>query len=226
MRTETTPRRGNGRRAKQAIGLAVLAATASTGGFPDKFGQPPDAFGDGEIGALLSIIPGAGPAGEANSPVTVGDNPNLPRDPDKFDADAGFESQREFRERGIPSGLAHEMFLDVYMRPASFLPHETNLEQRLFEAYAEEVERVNPDGHGIITANVGDIDTATDGFTDNTRLYLPPTVFGRFAVTREINDGALAPRFSPSQRAWVMSGTLAQVNPAIPASAGRDGDDR
>lgn len=197
-----------------------------TGGFPDKFGQPPDTFGDGEIGALLSIIPGPGPAGEANNPVAVGDNPNLPRDPDKFDADAGFESQREFRERGVPSGLAHEIFLDVYMRPASFLPHETNLEQRLLEAYEEEVERVNPDGHGIITANAGDIDTATDGFTDNTRLYLPPTVFGRFAVTREINDGALAPRFSPSQRAWVMSGTLTQVNPAIPASAGRDGDDR
>jgi hypothetical protein len=197
-----------------------------TGGFPDRFGQAPDAFEDGEIGALLSIVPGPGPAGEPNSPVDVGDNPNLPRDPDKFDADEGFDSQREFRERGVPSGLANEIFLDVYMRPVSFLPHESNLERRLFAAYEEEVDRVNPHGNGIITASVGDIDTATDGFVDNARLYLPPTAFKRFAVTREINDGALAPRFSPSQRAWVLSGAVTQVNPAVPASAGRDGDDR
>src|SRR5205807_4865281 len=60
--------------------------------------------------------------GEENSPTAVGDNPNLPRDPDKFDADPGFESQREFRARGVPSGLANEIFLDVYERPASFIP--------------------------------------------------------------------------------------------------------
>jgi hypothetical protein len=49
---------------------------------------------------------------------------------------------------------------------------EKNLERRLFEAYEEEVER-DPKGHGIITAAVGDIDTATDGFPNNERLYLP-----------------------------------------------------
>jgi hypothetical protein len=70
------------------------------------------------------------------------------------------------------------------------------------------------------------IDTATDGFADNTRLYLPPTVFNRFAVTREINDGLLAPRFSPSQRAWVLAGVRVAVNPAVAASTGRDADDR
>ena len=70
------------------------------------------------------------------------------------------------------------------------------------------------------------IDTATDGFADNERLYLPPTVFNRFAVTREINDGSLAPRFSPSQRGWVLSGSLVKVSPTVDASAGRDGDDR
>jgi hypothetical protein len=145
-----------------------------TGGFPDDFGKAPDTFEDGEIGRLLSLVPGPGPAGEENSPVAVGDNPNLPRDPDKFDSDARFESQREFRERGVPSGLANEMFLDVYERPASFMPGEKKLERRLFEAYKEEIERVDPKGHGIITATVGDIDTATDGFADNTRLYLPP----------------------------------------------------
>jgi hypothetical protein len=197
-----------------------------TGGFPDNFGKAPDTFEDGEIGRLLSIVPGPGPAGEENSPVAVGDNPNLPRDPDKFDSDVGFENQREFRERGVPSGLAHEIFLDVYERPVSFMPNEKNLQRRLFEAYEEEVERVDPKGHGIITANVGDIDTATDGFPNNERLYLPPTLFNRFAVTREINDGSLAPRFSPSQRGWVLSGSLVKVSPTVDASTGRDGDDR
>jgi hypothetical protein len=197
-----------------------------TGGFPDNFGKVPDTFADGEIGRLLSIVPGPGPAGEENSPVAVGDNPNLPRDPDKFDSEVGFENQREFRERGVPSGLAHEIFLDVYERPVSFMPNEKKLERRLFEAYEEEVERVDPKGHGIITANVGDIDTATDGFPNNERLYLPPTVFNRFAVTREINDGSLAPRFSPGQRGWVLSGSLVKVSPTVNASAGRDADDR
>jgi hypothetical protein len=197
-----------------------------TGGFPDNFGKAPDTFQDGEIGRLLSIVPGPGPAGKQNSPTAVGDNPNLPRDPDKFDSEAGFENQREFRERGVPSGLANEIFLDVYERRASFMPGEKNLERRLFEAYEEEVERVDPNDHGIITANVGDIDTATDGFPNNERLYLPPTVFNRFAVTREINDGMLAPRFSPSQRAWVLTGKLVKVDPGVPASTGRDADDR
>src|SRR6266481_5788992 len=42
-----------------------------TGGFPDAFGQPADTFEDGEIGRVLSLIPGPGPAGEENSPVAV-----------------------------------------------------------------------------------------------------------------------------------------------------------
>jgi hypothetical protein len=197
-----------------------------TGGFPDNFGQAPDTFEDGEIGRLLSLVPGPGPAGVENSPTVVGDNPNLPRDPDKFDSEPGFESQREFRQRGVPSGLANEIFRDVYERPASFMPNENNLQRRLFGAYEEEVKRVDPKGHGIITATVGDIDTATDGFADNTRLYLPPTAFNRFAVTREINDGSLAPRFSPSQRGWVLSGSLVKVSPTVDASTGRDADDR
>ena len=86
--------------------------------------------------------------------------------------------------------------------------------------------RVDPNGKGIISAVVGDADTPTDGFPDNHRLYLSPLSFNRFAVTREINDGLLAPRFSPSQRAWVLRGNLAVVNPSVPASAGRDADDR
>jgi len=47
----------------------------ATGGFPDSFGKAPDTFEDGEIASLLSIVPGPGPAGKQNNPVTVGDNP-------------------------------------------------------------------------------------------------------------------------------------------------------
>jgi hypothetical protein len=36
----------------------------------------------------------------------------------------------------------------------------------------------------------------------------------------------LAPRFAPSQRAWLMTGFQVTVDPPVPASAGRDGDDR
>jgi hypothetical protein len=197
-----------------------------TGGFPDNFGRTAEAFQDGEIGKLQSIVPGPGPAGEPNRPQVDGDNPNLPRDPDKFDADQGFDAQREFRERGVPSGLANEIYLDVYCRTASFEPQVRNLQQRLFDAYAAEVRRVSGNDDGIIPAATGDIDTSTDGFPDNTRLYLPPTVFNRFAVTREINDGLLAPRFAPSQRAWVLTGSRVEVSPAVSASAGRDADDR
>jgi hypothetical protein len=195
-----------------------------TGGFPDNFGQAPDAFQDGEIGKLQSIVPGPGPSGEQNEPQVVGDNPNLPRDPDKFDGDV--DAQREFRERGVPSGLANEIYLDVYERPASFEPRVRNLQQRLFDAYAAEVKRVSGNDDGIITAAQGDIDTPTDGFADNTRLFLPPTVFNRFAVTREINDGLLAPRFAPSQRAWVLTGVRVPVSPSVDAATGRDADDR
>ncbi len=195
-----------------------------TGGFPDNFGQAPDTFSDGEIGRRLSLVPGPGPDGMPNRPQAVGDNPNLPRDPDKFDGTV--DSQREFRQRGIPSGLANEVFLDVYVRRASFEPNQKNLEERLFDAYSAEIERVSPNGRGIITAVIGDIDTATDGFANNERLYLPPTVFNRFAVTREINDGSLAPRFAPSQRGWVLAGNIVKVDPTVPASAGRDSDNR
>lgn len=192
-------------------------------------GGIPGTFEAGQLGALSSVLPGGGPSGPKNSPITYGDNPNTagvvqatgPRDPDKFDAD--IDSQREFRERVIPSGLAKEIFLDVYERVVSFEPG-VPFPQRLYDAYAIEVARV---GHnGVVSAAEGDVDTASDGFPNNERLFIPATQFNRFAVTREINDGLLAPRFAPSQRAWVLSGTLAPVSPAVPASAGEDGDDR
>src|SRR6266404_5288853 len=133
-----------------------------TGGFPDAFGQPADSFEDGEIGLLQSIVPGSGPRGINNMASVFGDNPNLPRDPDKFDGDV--DAQREFRQRGIPSGLANEVLVDVYERPASFDPTVTDPERRLFDAYAAEVARVDQNGDGIVSAVEGDIDTASDGF--------------------------------------------------------------
>lgn len=194
-------------------------------------GGIPGTFESGRIGTLSSLIPGSGPAGVNNSPFTYGDNPNSfggtgasgPRDPDKFDADN--EAQREFRQRFIPSGLAHEILLDVYQRIGSFEPNVPFL-QRLNDAYAAEVARVDANHDGVISAAEGDADTASDGFEDNTRLFLPATSYDRFAVTRELNDGILAPRFAPSQRAWVLTGALKSVSPTVPASAGRDGDDR
>jgi len=188
-------------------------------------------FEAGNVGALSSIVPGSGPSGVKNSPITYGDNPNTPgvlmgsgpRDPDRFDGEV--DAQREFRMRFIPSGLAHEIYLDVYERVRSFEPG-VQFPQRLYDAYAAEVKRVDPNGDGVVSAVEGDVDTASDGFADNARLFLPATSFNRFAVTREINDGLLAPRFAPSQRAWVLSGHQRIVRPAVPASEGRDGDDR
>ena len=70
-----------------------------------------------------------------------------------------------------------------------------------------------------------DIEGTSDG-QSNERLFLPATTFERFAVSREINDGLLAPRFAPSQRAWVLTGFRVAVAPEVPASTGRDADDR
>ncbi len=194
-------------------------------------GGIPGTFEAGQIGALSSLVPGSGPSGTKNSAINYGDDPNNagvlrgagPRDPDKFDGDA--DDQREFRMRFIPSGLANEIFLDVYQRLASFEPGVMGT-KRLFDAYAVEVARVDSDHDGVISAVEGDVDTASDGFPDNQRLFLPATSYNRFAVTRELNDGLLAPRFAPSQRAWVLRGSRIPVSPTVPASTGRDSDDR
>ena len=74
-----------------------------------------------------------------------------------------------------------------------------------FDAYAVEVARVDTNGDGVISAAEGDVDTASDGSPNNERLFIPATQFNRFAVTHKINDGLLAPRFAPSQKAWVVS---------------------
>src|SRR5262249_14128509 len=136
-----------------------------------------------------------------------------------------------------PSGIAREVFLDTFERLDSFHPHLKNLEARLREAYKAALTVADTNGDGIISAAEGDVDTcnancfpatpsADCAISDNSCLYLSPRTYNRFAVTREINDGYIAPRFAPSQRAWVMSGDRVDVSPAVDASTGRDSDDR
>jgi hypothetical protein len=199
-----------------------------TGGIPGTFER-------GQIGARSSLIPGSGPSGISNSPQSEGDNPNIPRDPDRLlntspsDPDRGMvnnDAHKETRLRFLPSGLAKEVLLDVYVRPASFEPGVHSLKQRIFDAYAAEVARVDSNHDGVVTAVEADLEGTSDGGQSNDRLYLPATAYNRIAVSREINDGLLSPRFAPSQRAWVLSGTITRVNPAVDASIPQDGDNR
>ena len=201
-----------------------------TGGFPDRSAtQAADTFHDGEISAMQSIVPGDGP-GDNNrnrhDAVAVGDNPDRPRDPDLFDATV--DAQREFRQRSIPSGIAREAFLNAFERLASFEPNEHNLTRRLLDGYQAAIATVDTNHDGIVSALEGDIDTPNPNCPtgDNSCIFLLPRSFNRFAVTREINDGLLSQRFSPSTRGWVLSGAIVTGFPVIEASEGRDSDDR
>ena len=209
-------------------------------------GGVPGTFAAGNQYDLQSVIPGSGPAGASNNDPPLkqmfGDDPNNPRDPDRgpnaspTDPDRPVanpsDDQKEKRLRFIPSGLGNEILLDVWVRVKSFEPNVTDFSKRLFDAYAMEVARIDKDNSaiddndGVLTFVEADAEGTSDGGQPNRRLYLSATSFDRFAVTREINDGLLAPRLAPSQRAWVLSGVLVKVSPAVPASAGRDADDR
>ena len=158
--------------------------------------------------------------------VAFGDNPDRPRDPDLFDSDIA--AQREFRERFIPSGIAREAMLNAFERLASFEPGEHNLTDRLNDGYKAAIALVDTNHDGIISAAEGDIDTPNPHCPqgDNTCIFLLPRSYDRFAVTREINDGLLAPRFAPSTRGWVLSGTIVTGFPVEGASQGQDSDDR
>ncbi len=98
--------------------------------------------------------------------------------------------------------------------------------RRLFDAYAAEVARVDENHDGVTDAEEVDLEATSDGGQSNERLFIPATRFGRFAVTREINDGLLAPRFAPSQRAWVLTGQLHRVDPPVDSSVPHDADNR
>jgi hypothetical protein len=185
---------------------------------------------------LQSLIPGDGPRGRPDNDKRVyGDNPDNPRDPDRLlntspeDPDRGMvnnDEHKETRLRFIPSGLANEILLDVYVRLASFDEGEHEFTRRLFDAYAAEVARIDENRDGVVSAVEADLEGTSDGGQSNDRLFIPATQFNRFAVTREINDGLLAPRLAPSQRAWVQSGTLTVVSPPVAASIPQDADNR
>ena len=203
----------------------------STGGLRNTFAA-------GKQYDVRSLIPGSGPAGVSNDDPPLkqqyGDDPNNPRDPDRG-ADASpndpdrpvsnDEDQKETRLRFIPSGLANEVMLDAFVRVKSFEPNVTNLATRLYDGYAAEVARVDQNHDGVVTFIEADAEDESDGLS-NERLYLPPTTYNRFAVTRELNDGLLGPRLAPSQRAYVLTGSLVRVSPAVPASVPRDADNR
>ncbi len=170
---------------------------------------------------LRSVIPGSGPEGVTNDKIDYGDNQNNPRDPDRTEATD--PAQTEFRNRFIPSALDQEVLYNVFVRVRSFRPAVSDVAQRFFLSYAKEVARVDQNGDGVISFEEADVNGTSDG-QPNTRLYLPPSEFNRFAVTREINDGLLAPRFAPSERAYVLSGVLTLVEPSVPASVPIDAD--
>ena len=138
---------------------------------------------------------------------------------------------KEKRLRFIPSGLANEILLDVYVRLDSFERGVTDKKQRLFDAYAREVARLDENADGILSPEEVDLEDASDHDNagrplSNDRLFIPAPQFNRFAVTREINDAMLAPRFAPSQRAWVLSGSIKLVSPSVDASTPQDADNR
>ncbi len=98
----------------------------------------------------------------------------------------------------------------------SFLPDLKDPAERLFQAYPMGVATVDTNRDGVVSFVEADVNGTSDGLP-NTRLYIPATGFNRCAMTREINDGLLAPRFAPSQRAYVLAGPLTRVVPAVPA---------
>src|SRR5262249_3525975 len=170
-----------------------------------------------------SVIAGSGPLGVQNTTATHGDDPNNPRDPDRNEPVAS--GRTEHRNRFIPSGLTEEILQNVFVRVTSFEPAVTDVGERLLRSYALEVARVDQDGDGAVSFAEADVNGVSDGMP-NTRLYLPVTAFNRFAITREINDGFLAPRFAPSQRAYVAAGVLTLVDPPARASIPQDADNR
>ncbi len=121
-------------------------------------GGIPGTFAGGVQFSISSVIPGSGPAGVSNDKVAYGDNPDNPRDPDRAEGTANTETRLRF----IPSGLTDEVIQDVFTRVKSFEPG-VELPQRLFDAYAKEVAKVDQNGDGVISFKEADVNgTTTD----------------------------------------------------------------
>lgn len=67
-------------------------------------------------------------------------------------------------------------------------------------AYQNQVSKIDSNGDGVISFGeadiLGEINNG-DQLITGRDLYLSATDFNQFTVTREINDGLLAPRFAP-----------------------------
>jgi hypothetical protein len=173
--------------------------------------HPPEgAYAAGTLGHFQSIVPGSGPLGiNDNDPHVYGDNPDDPRDADRFSAVDS--SQIEFRLRSVPSGLTEEIHRDVFIRRSSFHPEENNLQRRLYLALAYEYSLIDSNNDGVLSFEELDINGTSDGGQSNERLYFAITKFDRLVIQREINDGLVVPRFANSQRAWVVNGDMKSI---------------
>jgi len=147
---------------------------------------------------------------------------HLPRDPDKFDGTV--DPQREFRQRGIPSGWrTRSSSMLRAARVVRALGEEP--QHRLFDATPPRWRASTKTATASFPLRRGDIDTPTDGFADNTRLYLSRPFS---SVRRDARDQRRAAGASLlAQPAGLgVERSAGGLSPAIPASAGRDADDR
>ena len=151
------------------------------------------------IALLAVLIMGANRGYAEQPPSPCHPNPNADQD------------MAAVAERGdiasLPAPLESQI-LRIAGRPHSQLPtqafNEADGASQLFQYY-------------LLDAN---------GFEPNVFTTIFPGVNDHVQLTATGADGLLAPRFSPSTQAWVLSGTRVPVNPAVPASTGRDADDR
>ena len=151
---------------------------------------------------------GPGFTGGTHDPLLVGDNPNNPRDPDRLLDTSPSDPDRhgaQRRAQGEAAPLhpqrARQRDHARHLRPRRVLRARRSPSPAPLRRVPAEVARVDTggvNGDGILTAVEVDLEDFSDGGLSNDRLFIPATQFNRFAVTREINDGLLAPRFAPA----------------------------
>ena len=212
-----------------------LYELAATGGLRGSYMRGHQYAPLGGLGpAVDSRIPGSGPAGVSHADeilgkLMFGDNPHGPRDPDRdpsrclggdaASGDGGPAGRVESRLRRIPSGLGREVLIEALMRPASSgQTAKVALADRIALAYARVVQSLDANEDGIVS-----FDEAGLGATaspSGVAPLLPVEAFDRFVITRELDDGLLAPRLMPRAVARVLEGTFEESTRA--ASGGED----
>lgn len=119
------------------------------------------------------------------------DNEDDPRDPD---------SPASRSMRLIPSGISRDILVDTFIRRATVHPELTldhDFTKRLLTIYFDRIDHLDNDGDGLLDR--ADV-------IDKPECFIPYNCYQRVAITREINDGWLGPRYIPSQKAFVLSG--------------------